>query len=691
MVEKSSEEIFDSLTIVNQNKKNEWRRKGWTIPDLRGGKNNWFVLVKNLIILVSENKANNLDSVPIIPEISLMWSWRTYTPFLKGLGLVSNQAGTLHLLDEGIKFLKNPTQRQLADIIHDRIRLFGEVLNLISLNPITVEEADEIMCKEYKLNWNNLSHIRKRMDWLEALRMIQGIGNRKWEVTSEGRAALKDWELIFPNDIETIEFEANEIEISNPPEEIAILLQRLTDSPELHFKRNTYNIWAPSPNRIENLRIIMQASVEKITKSDFFNFICEEFNLKVSSVESMLPFLKAAGFIEEVGRNVYRATPAARAWIETGNDLDFIRILHSHMQFVGEMINCAKNDVVRNDIYEQAKLYGLNTEKARWITGFLIEAGLLEEPQYLHLKATPLGISFAASLPLLDMSKIVSEESNIKNKSQDNSFSTNEFETIESRLNNTSKNPSAEGKALGVAFEEAITEILIYMGYKAKRIGGSGDTDIIVHWKEKDGKNITAIIEAKSKSSGQVTHSDISDVAIDAHKEKNSADYVAIVGPEFSGDTIRNHARKKGFALITIEQLIAIARVSRKLGLSLQEISLIFQVPNGFSKLDELISLKQRELDIISHVISKFCKEQEQLGALSPRDLFLLLRDTNVSPSLEELINIFETLSNIEIGVLEAVDKNRLPENTMYILCETRKSVFRLRALATIIERSTVD
>ncbi len=691
MVEKSSEEIFDSLTMVNQNKKNEWRRKGWTIPDLRGGKNNWFVLVKNLIILVSENKANNLDSVPIMSEISLMWSWRTYTSFLKGLGLVSNQAGTLHLLDEGIKFLKNPTQRQLADIIHDRIRLFGEVLNLIALNPITVEEADEIMCREYKLNWNNLSHIRKRMDWLEALGMIQGIGNRKWEVTFEGRAALKDWELISQDDIETIEFESNEIEISDPPEEIAILLQRLTEAPELHAKRNTYNIWAPSPNRIENLRIIMQASIEKITKSDFFNFISGEFNLKISSVESMLPFLKAAGFIEEVGRSVYRATPAARAWIETGNDLDFVRILHSHMQFVGEMINCAKDDVVRNDIYAQAKLYGLNTEKARWITGFLIEAGLLEEPQYLHLKATPLGINFAASLPLLGVNKIVSEESNIKNKEQDISLAVNEFETIVNRLNNTSKNPSSEGKALGVAFEEAITEILIYMGYKAKRIGGSGDTDIIVHWKDKDGKNITAIIDAKSKSSGQVTHSDISDVAIDAHKEKNSADYVAIVGPEFSGDTIRNHARKKGFALITIDQLIEIAGASRKLGLSLQEISLIFQAPNGFSKLDELISLKQRELDIISHVISRFCKEQEQLGALSPRDLFLLLRDTNVSPSLEELINVFETLSNIEIGVLEAVDKNRLPENTMYILCETRKSVFRLHALATIIERSIVD
>lgn len=149
-----------------------------------------------------------------------------------------------------------------------------------------------------------------------------------------------------------------------------------------------------------------------------------------------------------------------------------------------------------------------------------------------------------------------------------------------------------------------------------------------------------------------------------------------------------NHARKKKFSLITVEQLIEVAKSSIKYGLSLQEISLIFQVPNGFSQLTELISTKQRELEIITNVIAKFYKEQEQLGALSPRDLFLLLRDTNVSPSLEELLNVFKTLSSEEVRILRAIDKNRLPENTMYLLYEVKKSVFRLRALATVIEQS---
>ena len=80
------------------------------------------------------------------------------------------------------------------------------------------------------------------------------------------------------------------------------------------------------------------------------------------------------------------------------------------------------------------------------------------------------------------------------------------------------------------------------MGFDAKRIGGSGDTDVIVRWKD------------------------------DA-------------------------------------ELIEIARMSCSLGLSLQEIALIFQVPDGFSRLEELIAARQREMDIITYVVSMFEKE----------------------------------------------------------------------------------
>lgn len=668
--------------------KNEWRKKGWSIPDIRGSKQVWYSLVKKLVELVDAGQAYDLDSLPDINEITQPQSWRTYATFLKGVGLVCNQAGRLALSDVGMKFLAEPTQRNLADQIQDRFRLFGEVLAILESEPATVEETDKQLCDSYGLNWNNLSNIRRRMDWLEVLGLIQAIGNRKWEVTDSGREVLRDWCLVTPETLELMNSDLDDIEIDAPPEEIAILLQHLVDSPEMHKKRCTYNIWVPSPNRIENLRVIIQFASNRIAKTDLFEFIQNEFNLRLSSVESMLPFLKASGLLEEVGRNIYVATPAAKAWLETGSDLDFIRILHANMQFVGEMVKAAENDIVRNDIYSQAKLFGLNAEKARWIAGFLLEAGLLEEPQYLHLKATHIGKRFIVDLPLAEANSEVVEQTNVSDevKMVETQF-LSKLEMVCNRLHSSSIDPNAEGKGSGVVFEEAIADIFCFMGFRAERIGGSGDTDVVVKWKDEEDKYIVAIIDGKSKSSGQVSHSDISDVAIDTHKEKNNADFVAIVGPGFSGNTIRDHARKKGFALITESQLIEIARASKELGLSLQEIALAFQVPNGLSQLEEIISLKKRELDIISEVISKFLSEQELLGCLSPRDLFLLLRNSNESPSLDELISVSETLAREEVDILKKIDGKNSPENVRYMLRGTEKTINHLRALASAIEK----
>lgn len=248
---------LNATSIDIQKQKNEWRKKSWSIPDLRGSKQVWYTLVKKLVELVDAGQAYDLDSFPDIYEITQPQSWRTYAAFLKGVGLVSNQAGRLTLSDVGMKFLAEPTQRNLADQIQDRFRLFGEVLGILEIKPATVEETDKQLCDSYGLNWKNLSNIRRRMDWLEVLGLIQPIGNRKWEITDSGREALKDWCLVNPAALELMDSDPNDIEINDPPEEIAILLQHLADSPEMHKKRCTYNIWVPSPNRIENLRMII--------------------------------------------------------------------------------------------------------------------------------------------------------------------------------------------------------------------------------------------------------------------------------------------------------------------------------------------------------------------------------------------------------------------------------------------------
>ena len=688
-MEAKGKDLFDtemfSADPIRQ--KIEWRKKAWSIPDLRGSKHDWLTLTKELLKLVEDGQAVELDSCPQINSISNLQTWRTYAAFLKGMGLVKNQAGVLSLTESGVAFQREPTKRAFANMIQNKVRLFGEVLAIICYAPATVEEVDALLCKNYNLTWSNLSNTRRRMDWLEVLELIQDIGNRKWAITKAGEEALSGWLLISPGALEDADGRQGKVEVSDPPPEIAILLQRLVEDPGSHKKRCTYNIWVPSPNRIENLRLIVQFASERVKRGDFFRFIENQFDLKESSVDSMLPFLKASGLLEEVGRNIYQATAAGQAWLRSGDDLDFIRILHANMKFVGEMIISARDDIIRNDLYAIAKNYGMNTEKARWIAGFLIEAGLLEEPQYLHLKATPTGMLLASSLPLQKEPAEEIEKGSIPPDENQADKVISDEERLFERLQLASCDPMAEGKASGVAFEEELARVFRYMGFDAKRIGGAGDTDVVVRWKDDDGKSITAIVDGKSKTSGSVSHTDISDVAIDAHKEKNNADHVAIIGPGFSGETIQNHAKKKKFALITVTELVEIARATHALGLSLQEIASLFIVPNGLSQIDELISSKQREIDIISEVVTGFCREQELLGSLSPRDLFLLLRKTNVSPSMDELLMVFKTLSQPEIGLLTPVNSDSSEENTTYMLCNGERAVNRLHALANAIEK----
>ena len=665
--------------------KSMWRKKSWSIPDLLGSKSEYTKIVVELIKQIACENANSMDDIPKIEGVTECRTWREYAPFLKGLGIVENHNGSLCLSEVGEQLYKDLSLYNLACVMHNKFRIFGEILYVLNLEPSTVQEVDEKICDLYKLKWNNCSNTRKRMDWLEALGLIEMIGNRKWILTENGRKALKEWTLVTPEMLASFEKTEVTYEISEAPIEISNMIHELYDNDLLHKERSTYNLWAPSPDKIENLRRILKYSCERVTRVELFKYIGDEFNLKVSSVESMLPFLKASGLLEEVGRNVYVTSTVAKEWCETGADIDFIRILHCHYRFVGEMIFFAENDVTRNEIYHEATKYGLNNEKARWIAGFLVEAGLLEEPQYLHLKASSFGIEFAKTLPLIN-ENIYNDEANNGNtivEAKKNSSQEDLFE----KLSAAAIDPSAEGKTAGIAFEEEIAKVFRYMGFEAKRIGGPGNTDVVVRWSDDADKTIIGIVDAKSKSNGQVSHNDVSDVAIDTHKEKNNADYAAIVGAGFSGDTIKKFAIKKKVALITVQELVDIAKKTKELGLNLGEMALLFQVPDGLSRLEELISIKQREENLINLVVATFRKEQEMLESISARDMFLLLRSTENSPSLEEILNVFVLLSTREINVLEIDRKSPTEENTTYKMKNAKSVVNKLRMIADAIER----
>ncbi|WP_147433019.1 restriction endonuclease [Catellatospora citrea] len=678
-----------------------WRGQAGSIPGLLGGKAVWFPLVIELVKLVGEGRAAGLDTKPELsfdiesvvprqggaaPKLEPA-TWREYYGFLRGVTLVENIADKLHLTPTGVELRFDPTPERLAAILADRIRLFAETLSVIAAEPLSVDEVDEVVQARYRQSWKSRGNTRSRMDWQEVLGLIEMIGNRRWGATPAGHALLEGRVIVEPDAFD--EESDSTVEIPQAPQEIAVLLEELSTAARTHESRNTYNIWVPSPqsnpNKVENLRRIINAASERIGRKELFSFVCETFDLKTSSVESMLPFMRASGLLVEVGRGVYEATPAARAWIESGEDLNFIRILHANMRFVGEMIRAVQHDVTRNDMYSEAALYGMNVDKCRWIAGFLLSLGLVEESRHGSLRATPRGMALATELPLAELSTAAPRLEgdvvrHVEEAAQPSSMGHN--------LGRLAREPHAGGESSGRAFENAIRDTFLAMGFEARVISGSSDTDVLLRWRDHDGSRVTAIVEAKARSSGQVTHTDVSDVAIETHRMRHQANFVAIVGPAFSGDTIKNIALQRSWAMLGANRLGALAEASIALGLRPCEIGQMFVVPNGLSVLDDLIASRERELDIVSFMLTKLSEEENESGeAISARDMSRDGRRTELCPSVEEILAAIDTLSGLPVDALRLVAPASKPIFASYVLGDALAAARRLRALADAIER----
>jgi len=613
-------------------------------------------------------------------------TWREYYGFLRGLRLAEATAGKLDLTPAGLELLSHPTAECLSEIMADRIRLFAEVLLIIAAEPRTVDEVDIQIRERFGQSWRSKGSTRSRMDWQEVLGLIEAVGNRRWQVTPRGRDLLDGRLVVTP---ESFLDEKEQIpNLPAVPADIAALLEELAASDRGHEARSTYNIWVPSPvsapNKVDNLRTIINAALERIEREELFSFICSTFDLKRSSVDSMLPFMRAAGILSEIGRGVFQATPAARAWIESGEDINFIRILHANFRFVGEMIQAVENDVTRNAMYAEAALFGLNVDKSRWIASFLLNTGLIEEPRYGSLKATARGLALAAQLPLAD--KPVATSRPVTQVEADHPDE-RELRGLKDRLTRLSREPLGDGQVPGRAFEIAVRDAFLELRFNARVIGGTGEPDVVVQWRDSDGSTLKAVIEAKSRSVGHVTHSDVSDVAIETHKGRYRACCAAVIGPGFSGPTIKDMAIQRHWALLDAEHFGTLVEESVELGLRPCEVATLFQTPDGVVDLEKLIASRRRELDVVSYLFSKLVEESGESGeAITARDISRDGRQSELRPTVDEVVAAIGTITRLQIGALRQVEASGDPKFSTYVLDDAHAGASQLRAIADAID-----
>lgn len=678
-----------------------WRRQSASLPALRGGKRAWFGLVVELVTQVDAGKATAMDDRPAVPDtvfgtadarpgapaVREPLTWGEYSRFLKAANLARQDDSGLTLTKVGHELLDSRSPLVLGLSLCRNFRLLAESLRYISDAPVTVENLDDLLRASFRTDWKSLGGARARTDWLDALGAIEPTSGRRWMITSVGENMLAACRFVTP---EALEIDSDTIETVEPaPECIQNLLDELADGTRDQASRNTYNIWVPSPasrpNKVENLRVIMNATVDPLSRAELFEFIANTFGLRRSSVESMLPFLRASGLIREVGFGVYQASPAARAWLQSGDDINFIRILHANMRFVGEMIHATEGGATRADIYAEAERYGLNVEKSRWIAAFLQDTGLIVPPKYGSLRATTRGTAVCAELPLAAPDEPTDSGADRSPSAIDTPVSAPA--SLAKTLVALSRTPMAMDQGAGKAFEQAISDMFNRMGFESRTISGSGVTDVLVKWRDDSGAELTAIVEAKARSGGSISHTDVSDVALETHRARHRADRVAVIAPAFAGDTIKAMAVTRSWTLIDASTLGTIAEDVIALGIGPETSGVLFEADGGLDAVTAAIRDRRRALAVLTFVVGQLAEEAAESGdTLTPRDISRDGRRTGIQPSVDEVLTALRTLHDRAPGAIRLTAENRDPKFSSFEIGSPRSAASALRALADAIE-----
>ena len=92
-------------------------------------------------------------------------------------------------------------------------------------------------------------------------------------------------------------------------------------------------------------------------------------------------------------------------------------------------------------------------------------------------------------------------------------------------------------------YEIALTDAFRFLGFRAKTIGGSGDTDVLLT--ANIGKESYKVdVDGKTSKNDKISEAQINWPSLKDHKEKNNSDFVVVVGPSFAGGNLETRAEK---------------------------------------------------------------------------------------------------------------------------------------------------
>lgn len=590
----------------------------------------------------------------------------------------------------------------LLAVFHAHVKFVGELLKAIK-DGLTHNDLLAVANAEYDLSWSSVDPVRRRTTWLRNLGFLEQWGTRLI-LTPAGEKILGELVLHDPAVARVAaEAEARRDSGGKVPTPAAIVQAQLDllDQEALRKRRPLigYIPRGAKASRgdssfgsepIEALRVIVGLLGREASIDEFLSRCQASLGVKKSSFTSMLHAFRHLRMVEQVGLNKFAATNFAGHCLAPGAEVDLVRLLHSQFLFVGEILRHLDEPSGPGALVQIAKdLYGYQAVagEIRTRLGFLHEAGLVERVDWQRYRVSVTGKALRVELPLqgpgrTGLAAATASESPVPGSEAGGSGQ--ELATLYEELRRFSKSQDSS-----TSFEQAVARAFENFGLHAEHLGGAGKTDVLVIAELAPSDRYRAIIDAKTSAAGIVSENNVNFEVLRDHKKKHRADYVVLVGPDFS-PRIKKWAVDNKCALYTVEDLIQLLSRHVVSPLNILEMRAIFErLGPDLSEVEERYDRCGTRSDVLSRVLALVFSEAndddpDTNGYISLENLHYVLRkDLDPRPTVAD---IEQALKFLQHDLIAAVAK----DGQRYRVVDSPVNVARrLESLAKAILRDS--
>ncbi|QZY86800.1 hypothetical protein [Exiguobacterium acetylicum] len=659
---------MNTIKPLNYPKHRKWNTKVFSLPKIPRGEIGQPAVLREILKAI-------VNKVPYGTKMKFKGSTSKATledlcRWLRPIGLIYQENSVWKISEESKRYLDSEDDLYLTALFCANVRFIGELLITIN-TPLTIMEILKIANEEYKLNWDTKSEIGNRLTWFRQLDLVSFNDFENTYVLNEkGKEFIKNINYVHPNEIETIRdltIEEVEVPVSSWAEEVIQMSQE-----ELQSRKPSVGYIPGNMADIYNtFDEYIQLIYSGIDKEAFTNYSWETYKISPSSANSFVTTLSNIGFLKRKSRSIYEATSISKNWISTKSALDLVYCLHSKVLFIFEILKELEEKALSvKELAVIAKVsYGFDKERIDEIRkrlNILKSALLIQEEESGKYSVTQRAKNILKKVKLQERTTLVNKTDIEEDNTKYSSLGVDKYITELRLASKDSSNPNR--------FEKAIKDAFSILGFNSSWLGGSGNTDVLIHSPSIPKFSYTVTVDAKSTQSGAVNEGQINFDTLKEHKKLHSADYIAVIGFSFQGERLIKRAIEHKVALIDVDSLEKIIKFHFQTPLQADVYKKIFM---QVGKIDiSCLEVDRREIErsrkLLQAVMECLVIESNDTvteGLLEEKDIYRTLRSDesfDTPPSLNEIAEVLQFLSSSLMKCVGRSKENYYAIGTVY-------------------------